>query len=294
MNTHQRRGQSNEYLDPDDIGLHNSPPLTPLRVNLQPPPSPPPAVPLPQVRPDSSPSPSDHKGLNGTKYRPNPGDAILLSYLPGGKYSHIARDAVDEPLASENEKRAEPIKGTEVEIPVVNDKNEPISGFDSLAADALMQIAKGPSEPAPKESTSGSAIPRLAMPSEGEAFSGDGENDDPESDVVPEMPATTPLASGRGIQGKSTSKDESLEEMEHQKSQMRSAPQNQNVSPKFEPGFVIPEESIPSSQRLRAGWYSAEEWNMHRNTIEDMYLGKGMKLKEIQSFLREHRDFVTR
>ncbi len=173
---HQLPAPSNEYLDPDDVGLRNSPPLKPLKVNLQPSPSPPPAVPLPQVSPDSSPGPPDRKGSNRTKYRPSQGDAVLVSFMAGGKHSDIARDAGDKPLASDNEDGEEPMKGTEVEIPVGEDKDEAIpekNGFlAALAADALRQTAKGASEPAQKEATSGSTIPRLDGSSAGEATEG--------------------------------------------------------------------------------------------------------------------------
>src|SRR5882757_6501824 len=105
-----------EYLDPDDVGLHNSPPLKPMKVNLQPSPSPPPSVPLPPVSPDSSPGPPDRKGSNRTKYRPSQGDAVLVSFMAGGKHSDIARDAGDKPLASDNEEGDEHLKGTEVAV----------------------------------------------------------------------------------------------------------------------------------------------------------------------------------
>jgi son of sevenless-like protein len=48
----------------------DTPPLAPMKLNLQPSPSPPPAVPLPQVSPDSSPDPLNRKGSNRPKDRP--------------------------------------------------------------------------------------------------------------------------------------------------------------------------------------------------------------------------------
>jgi len=50
-NVHQPPAPWNGYLDPDHVGLHNSQPLKPVKVNFQPSPNPPPAVPLPQVSP---------------------------------------------------------------------------------------------------------------------------------------------------------------------------------------------------------------------------------------------------
>jgi len=171
---HQLPAPSNEYLDPDDVGLHNSPPLKPLKVNLQPSPSPPPAVPLPQVSPDSSPGPPDRKGSNRTKYRPSQGDAVLVSFMAGGKHSDIARDAGDKPLASDNEEE-EPLKGTEVEIMVEKDEANPEkNGIElaALAVDRLRQAAKDPSDPAAKDPTPASTIPKLGIPSAGEPMEG--------------------------------------------------------------------------------------------------------------------------
>jgi hypothetical protein len=68
------------------------------------------------------------------------------------------------------------MKGTKVKIPVGEDKDEAIpekNGFlAALAADALRQTAKGASEPAQKEATSGNTIPRLDGSSAGEATEG--------------------------------------------------------------------------------------------------------------------------
>lgn len=174
---------SNEYLDPDDVGLHNSPPLKPMKVNLQPSPSPPPAVPLPLVSPDSSPGPPDRKGSSRTKYRPSQGDAVLVSFMAGGKHSDIARDAGDKPLASDNEDGEEPVKGTDVAIsPVPVEEGEEEVKDEAIpednlalaarAADALRQTAKGSSEIAQKEATTTSPISKLSMPGPGDPMEG--------------------------------------------------------------------------------------------------------------------------
>lgn len=167
-----------EYLDPDDVGLHNSPPLKPMKVNLQPSPSPPPSVPLPPVSPDSSPGPPDRKGSNRTKYRPSQGDAVLVSFMAGGKHSDIARDAGDKPLASDNEEGEEPVKGTEVAVTAEEVKDEATpeeNGIDhltALAADALRQSVKGSSQPTQKEATTASSIPKMCMPCAGDPMEG--------------------------------------------------------------------------------------------------------------------------
>jgi hypothetical protein len=85
-----------DIYDPDDVGLHNSPPLKPMKVNFRPRPTPPPAVALPPVSPESSPEPPGRKGSNRSKYRPSQGDAVLLLYMDGGQHSNIARQARDE------------------------------------------------------------------------------------------------------------------------------------------------------------------------------------------------------
>lgn len=51
----------------------------------------------------------DRKNLTTTKFRPSQGDAVILSVMAGGKYSDIARNAGDSPLASDS--------GVEVERP---------------------------------------------------------------------------------------------------------------------------------------------------------------------------------
>jgi len=166
-----------EYLDPDDVGLHNSPLLTPMKVNLQPSPSPPPAVPLPLISPDSSPGPPDRKGSGRTKYRPSQGDAVLVSFMAGGQHSDVARDAGDKPLASDNEEGEESVKGTEVSITAEEVKDEDAleeSSIDlaALAADALRHTAKGTSESAEKHAASSNSFPQRGASCAGEPMEG--------------------------------------------------------------------------------------------------------------------------
>jgi hypothetical protein len=177
-----------EYLDPDDVGLHNSPLLKPMKVNLQPSPSPPPSVPLPPVSPDSSPGPPDRKGSNRTKYRPSQGDAVLVSFMAGGKHSDIARDAGDRPLGSDIEDEEEPVKGTKVAVTAEEVKDEDIveeNGFDlaALAADALRQSAKESSPPAQKEATTANSRTKMSMPCAG----------DPRDGLKPTIPSISTL-----------------------------------------------------------------------------------------------------
>lgn len=166
-----------EYLDPDDVGLHNSPPLKPMKVNLQPSPSPPPAVPLPLISPDSSPGPPDRKGSGRPKYRPSQGDAVLVSFMAGGQHLDVARDAGDKPLASDIEEGEESVKGTEVSISTEEVKDEDIpkeNGINlaALAADALRHSAKSTSESAEKEAASSSFFPKLGASCAGEPMEG--------------------------------------------------------------------------------------------------------------------------
>ncbi|KAH8743651.1 hypothetical protein BGZ57DRAFT_980008 [Hyaloscypha finlandica] len=90
-----------DVYDPDDVGLRDSPLLKPMRPSLQPSPSPPPTVPLPQGGPNSG---------------QNQGDAVLVSFMDGGKHPDIARQAGNELLASIDEGAVESVKGTEVTV----------------------------------------------------------------------------------------------------------------------------------------------------------------------------------
>src|SRR6187402_1107129 len=144
-----------EIYDPDDVGLHNSPMLKPMKINLQPSPSPPPDVPLPPVSPDSSPGPPDRK----LKHRPSQGDAVLIAFMAGGKNLDIARNAGEAPLASEAEGE-ETVPGTTVVVEervekeeVPQEREEAIAENDgrdllALAADALRHTTQGASDAA--------------------------------------------------------------------------------------------------------------------------------------------------
>jgi hypothetical protein len=77
--------------DPDDVGYSNSPPLQPVKVNLQPTtthsfmgPLPPP------LSPDSSPRSSDHKGYKKPKAIPSQSDAGLVSMMANGAAPEIS------------------------------------------------------------------------------------------------------------------------------------------------------------------------------------------------------------
>jgi hypothetical protein len=120
--------------DPDDVGSRDSPPLKALKVNLTPSPSPPLAAPLPQVSPDSRPGSPGCKGSNRQKNRPSQGDAVLVSFMDGGKRPEIARLAGAQPLASDGEEEEESVKG-----PVVNVSKDGIDELTALAANAMMK-----------------------------------------------------------------------------------------------------------------------------------------------------------
>jgi hypothetical protein len=132
----------------DDVGLRDTPPLAPMKVNLQPSPSPPPAVPLPQVSPDSSPDPPNRKGSNRPKNRPSQGDAVLVSFMDGGKRPDIARQAGHEPLASDDEEGEGSVKGTAIDLK----KDVPGGHLAAIATSALAhegQAAQDVTESAP-------------------------------------------------------------------------------------------------------------------------------------------------
>jgi len=84
------------------MGLRNTPPLKPKIVNLQPSPSPPLAIPSPEVTPDSSPEPPDYSDRKRQHRRSrnwsNLGDAKLVEVMGGGKQPEITYQAGQETL----------------------------------------------------------------------------------------------------------------------------------------------------------------------------------------------------
>lgn len=125
------------YFDPDDVGPRDSPMLKPMNIKTRPSPSPE-ANPPPPVSPDSS--PGRRKGGKRSNNRAFQADAVLISFLGGGKRPDIARNAGVEALPSdEDEDEESPIRGTTVEIPgrhlpLVNDD---LDITMKMAADAV-------------------------------------------------------------------------------------------------------------------------------------------------------------
>ncbi|KAG0646813.1 hypothetical protein D0Z07_6419 [Hyphodiscus hymeniophilus] len=128
-NHQQSAALSNDVYDPDDVGLRDSPPLRAMKVNLTPSPSPPPVAPLPPVSPDSSPDSPGRKGSNRQKIRPSQGDAVLVSFMDGGKRPDIARQAGAQPLAWHNEDEEESVKGIEVNVSVEKDRVDELTAL---------------------------------------------------------------------------------------------------------------------------------------------------------------------
>ena len=171
-----------DVYDPDDVGLHDSPPLRALKVNLTPSPSPPPAAPLPQISPDSSPGSPGRKGSNRPKNRPSQGDAVLVSFMDGGKRPDIARKAGEQPLASDGEEEEDSVKGTEVVVP-----KDPVDDLQALAANAMMKANEG--QAAQSASEPGQEVPiNKSKTPESNARATDG---DPMEDVKPTIPSIT-------------------------------------------------------------------------------------------------------
>ncbi|RDW83168.1 hypothetical protein BP5796_04659 [Coleophoma crateriformis] len=100
---------NNSVYDSDDGQLRDSPLLKPMRPNLEPSPSPPPAV--SQVSPDSSPG---RKASNRSKVRPSQSDAVLVAFMDGGKHPEIAIGAGMEPLPSDDDSPEGSVKAIEV------------------------------------------------------------------------------------------------------------------------------------------------------------------------------------
>jgi hypothetical protein len=159
---------ADDIYDSDDYGKRDTPPLKPMKINLQPSPSPPPAVPLPQVSPEPSPEPPGRKGSNRPKNRPSQGDAVLVSFMDGGKNPDIARYAGNQPLASDDEGDGS-VKGVEVEVTAVKEDLD----LPALAANALRAHEEGTSQPTPKPNTIKDGSPnRDAPPSEPDQMEG--------------------------------------------------------------------------------------------------------------------------
>lgn len=102
---------SEDVYDPDNVRLHNTPLLKPMKQNLQPSPSPPP-FPLPQTTPESTPGPPDRKGSIRSSNGRGQGDAVLVSFMGGGKRPDIARKAGNGPLGSDDEDVDDFVDGT--------------------------------------------------------------------------------------------------------------------------------------------------------------------------------------
>jgi hypothetical protein len=180
-NQPQPAALAEDIYDPDDVGLRDSPPLRAMKVNLTPSPSPPPAAPLPQVSPDSSPASPGRKSSNRQKSRPSQGDAVLVSFMDGGKRPEIARQAGAQPLASDNEEEEESVKGTEVNMNVEKD------GVDELTALAqnALRATEGQTAQISSLPTLAGLINKSNIP---ESTAMDGE---PMEDVKPTIPAIT-------------------------------------------------------------------------------------------------------
>ncbi|TVY87456.1 Metallothionein expression activator [Lachnellula willkommii] len=113
----------NDYYQ-DDAGFPASPQLEPRIINFKPSPTPPLAVPLPPVSPDSSPPGSpDRKSSYKPKVRPSLSDAVLIDYMGGFQHSDTARKAGNEPLASWAEEDST-MGGTHVQVNIEKDDDK--------------------------------------------------------------------------------------------------------------------------------------------------------------------------
>ena len=171
-----------DVYDPDDVGLRDTPPLRAMKVNLTPSPSPPPAAPLPQGSPDSSPSSPGRKGPSRQKNRPSQGDAVLVSFMDGGKRPEIARQAGAQPLASDNEEEEDSMKGTEVNMDAEKE------GVDELTALAQNALRAHEGQTAQTSSQPPAAAPTNKINTPDSSAHADGE---PMEDVKPTMPSIT-------------------------------------------------------------------------------------------------------
>ena len=151
---------ADDIYDSDDYGNRDTPPLKPMKINLQPSPSPPPAVPLPQVSPEPSPEPPGRKGPNRPKNRPSQGDAVLVSFMDGGKNPEIARNAGNQPLASDDEEGDGSVRGVEIEVTTEKEDLD----LTALAANALRAHEEGTSLPTLKPNSTKNGSPSIDAP----------------------------------------------------------------------------------------------------------------------------------
>jgi hypothetical protein len=113
-----------DLYDPDEIG-QISPMLKPMRVNIEPSPSPPPAVSLPKYKGKIRPSPS-------------PGDAVLISFMAGGKYTYTSPTT-----RASDESAAVPDEDDIPELDISQPAAQAIAGLDPIRKKAhtpLMSI----------------------------------------------------------------------------------------------------------------------------------------------------------
>jgi hypothetical protein len=134
----------------DDVGLRDTPPLEPKKVNLQPSPSPPLILPD-QDTSDSSPDPPDRKRpLRPKKKRGSQGDALLVHVMDGGKRPDIARLAGQELLASEED------EGEAVTRAVTSvDLKKDVDNLAAIAAGALAHQGHAARDPRERAATLG-------------------------------------------------------------------------------------------------------------------------------------------
>jgi hypothetical protein len=112
--------------DPDDVGYPNSPPLQPVKVNLQPTathsfmgPLPPP------ISPHSSPASPDRKGFKKTKAIPSQSDAGLVSMMANGAAPEISYMAGKITLADAEIDDDEPsLKAVQIDVNMDEEESE--------------------------------------------------------------------------------------------------------------------------------------------------------------------------
>ncbi|EPE36101.1 C2H2 and C2HC zinc finger [Glarea lozoyensis ATCC 20868] len=189
--------------DPDDVGFSNSPPLQPVKVNLQPTathsfmgPLPPP------LSPRSSPASPDRKTFKKPKAIPSQSDAGLVSMMANGAAPEISEMAgkitladadmdedelsskavlVDVNMEDEDESEDEgEEEGSLVEVAVHGEQNSSgkvdmaraVQALAAQAVEAMRNIPKGRS-PSPKIVSAGSERPHSQVSRESHASGGE-------------------------------------------------------------------------------------------------------------------------
>jgi hypothetical protein len=240
--------RTHDIYDPDDVGLQNSPLLKPMKIRLEPSPSPEPTVPLPPDSPESSPEPDNRKTSSRPKSQTNLGDAVLISYMGGGNHQEVARAAGDNPLASEIEAAEENANGTVVDVTVAEHNEEQEAPAREAEVSAEKDVGKDHMDlTAIAAAAQAYEAQRVALPGNDAMKVEISAPGDPMEDVKPTMPSIPSL--------KALLVDASIAQpsLDHSiKHELVASPTEEQLPPilQHSPNSALPNGSNPNSIKL--------------------------------------------